>query len=142
MLEITSRVRIPEDELMESFIRSSGPGGQNVNKVATAVQLRFNLAETEALTPIMKERLSRIAGSRVTADGVVVIEAKRYRSQEKNRADARERLQSLIRRAMRQPRRRKATKPTYSARQRRLESKKRLAQKKKYRRKPRADSEF
>ena len=136
MLQINSRIQIPESELKERFIRASGPGGQNVNKVATAVQLRFNAADSPQLSPVVKERLRRITGGRMTADGELVIEAKRYRSQEKNRADARERLATLIRRALRKPRKRKRTKPSRAAKQRRLDAKKKQAAKKKYRRKP------
>jgi ribosome-associated protein len=141
MLQINSRIQIPESELKERFIRASGPGGQNVNKVATAVQLRFNAANSPQLSPAVKERLRRIAGGRMTADGELVIEAKSYRSQEKNRTDARERLAALIRRALRKPRKRKKTKPSFAAKQRRMDAKKKQAAKKKYRRKPGAGGE-
>jgi len=136
MLQVTNRIIIPENELQEVFIRASGPGGQNVNKVATAVQLRFQLETSQHLSPAVKERLKRIAGGRITSDGELVIEARRYRSQEKNRADARERLTMLIRRAAHKPKKRRATRPSLSARRRRLEAKKKQSQKKKFRRKP------
>ena len=104
MLTITQTIQIDEQELMESFIRSSGPGGQNVNKVATAVQLRFDAGNSTALDEQVKLRLKRLAGRRMTDEGVIVIEARRYREQEKNRLDARDRLAVLIRRACEKPR--------------------------------------
>ena len=123
MLEITPDIGIPDDELDERFIQASGPGGQNVNKVATAVQLRFQAARSRALPPEVRERLLRAAGSRMTADGELVITARRFRTQEANRRDARARLIALIERAMQEPRQRRPTRPTRSARERRLQEK-------------------
>jgi ribosome-associated protein len=124
MLYVTPHIQIPEEELQESFIRSSGPGGQNVNKVATAVQLRFDAGKSTALDEEVKTRLKRLAGRRMTADGVIVIEARRYREQEKNRTDARERLVGLIRHATEKPKPRRQTRPTRASAQRRVEGKK------------------
>src|SRR5215475_2821238 len=112
---------IPETELEESFIQSSGPGGQNVNKVASAVQLRFNTAK---LAPDLRARLLALAGHRATKDGIIVITARSSRDQQKNRAEARNRLFDLIRRAAYVPKKRKATKPTRASKERRLEKKK------------------
>lgn len=135
MLFINSRIQIAENELSETFIRSSGPGGQNVNKVASAVQLRFNAQGSDALSEEVKQRLKRLAGSRATGDGMIVIEARRYRDQEKNRADARERLAALIRRALERPKPRKRTKPSRASIQKRLDEKKQRGEKKSLRRK-------
>lgn len=135
MLLISSRITIPEEELLETFVRSSGPGGQNVNKVASAVQLRFDVGSTSALSGEVKQRLLRLAGSRATSEGAIVIEAKRYRDQEKNRMDARERLAALIRRALERPKPRKRTKPSRASIQKRLDEKKQRGEKKSLRRK-------
>jgi ribosome-associated protein len=124
MLEITPSLEIDESELHFDFIRSSGPGGQNVNKVASAVQLRFDVENSPSLEPKVKERLKKLAGSRMTSDGVLVIEAKRYRSQDQNRDDATKRLVALIQRALQEPSARKPTRPSRAARQRRLRGKK------------------
>ena len=123
MLEITPDITIPDDELDERFIQAGGPGGQNVNKVATAVQLRFQAARSRALPPEVRERLLRAAGSRMTADGELVITARRFRTQEANRRDARSRLIALIARAMQEPRQRRPTRPTRAARERRMQEK-------------------
>ena len=112
-----------------------GPGGQNVNKVATAVQLRFDVDSSSSLSADVKARLVKLAGSRMTDEGVLVIDAHRYRTQEKNREDARERLAILLRRALHKPVRRKATRPSRAARQRRLDAKKKHGQLKNARRK-------
>ena len=136
MLYITQKIQIDENELQESFIRASGPGGQNVNKVATAVQLRFNAERTTLLDDDVKKRLKRLAGRRMAADGEIVIEAKRYREQEKNRADARERLAVLIRKALERPRIRRQTRPTKASVVRRVEAKKKRGSVKKMRSKP------
>ena len=123
MLEITPDITIPDDELDERFIQAGGPGGQNVNKVATAVQLRFQAARSRALPPEVRERLLRAAGSRMTADGELVITARRFRTQEANRRDARARLAALIARATQEPRQRRPTRPTRAARERRMQAK-------------------
>ena len=139
MLVITSKLAIEEDELEESFVRSSGPGGQNVNKVATAVQLRFDLANNPSLRQEVKARLEKLAGRRLTSDGILVIEARRFRTRERNRQDARERLAELIRQALVPPKPRKKTRPSRRAKQNRLDDKKRRAQRKEGRRKPTRD---
>jgi ribosome-associated protein len=125
MLEVNSRISIDEDELDESFIRASGPGGQNVNKLATAVQLRFDVRRSPSLPNDVAIRLMKLAGSRLTNDGVLVITAQRHRTQERNRQDARERLIELVREAAVAPTVRRATKPTLASRKKRLEGKKR-----------------
>ena len=114
---------IPESELTENFIRASRPGGQNVNKVSSAVQLRFDVRASPSLPDDVAVRLMRLAGSRMTRDGVLVISAERFRTQERNRADARERLQSLVAQAEVRPIKRKATKPSSGSKERRLAGK-------------------
>jgi len=124
-LRVSARVLIPDEELSESFIRSAGPGGQNVNKVATSVQLRFTAQESIALADDVKMRLLKLAGQRATKDGEIVIEASRFRTQERNRADARERLIDLVRAALVPPSPpRKKTRPSKGAMERRLQEKK------------------
>jgi len=127
MITITDTLGLDEGEISESFIRASGPGGQNVNKVASAVQLRFDVRQSPSLPQPVRERLERLAGNRVSQDGVLVITARRYRSQERNRADALQRLIALITRAATPPRRRRATRPSAASRQRRLADKARRA---------------
>jgi ribosome-associated protein len=138
-IEITANIFIDENELEEAFVRSPGPGGQNVNKVATAVQLRFDVRRSPSLPDDVRERLEKVAGSRLTEGGELIIEAHRYRTRERNRNDARERLISLIQRAAIPPRKRKKTGPSKAAKERRLEAKKRLSQKKKRRSTPHFD---
>jgi ribosome-associated protein len=123
MIEVTPAISISENELEESFIRSPGPGGQNVNKVETAVQLRFDAANSPNLPADVIARLRGIAGQRMTTEGVIVITARRFRSQDRNRADARDRLVELIRKATEVPKKRRPTKPSLGAKRRRMDSK-------------------
>jgi len=125
MIRINDRISIDEHELKERFIRASGPGGQNVNKLASAVQLRFDVRGSSNLPSDVRHRLERLAGRRLTQHGTLVITAQRHRTQERNRQDALDRLIELVRQAAVRPRPRRATKPTAGARRRRLESKKR-----------------
>lgn len=133
MLKVTRTIAIDEDELQQRFIRASGPGGQNVNKVATAVQLRFDVRRSASLPEHVRERLLRLAGKRISKKGVLVIEAKRFRTQERNRQDAVDRLVALIRKAAERPRMRRKTKPTFASKQRRLEAKRRRSEAKRLR---------
>jgi len=123
MLKITNTILIDDDEIDESFIRSSGPGGQNVNKVSTAVQLRFDAKSSPAITETMLLRMGQIASHLMTKDGVLIITAESHRSQDRNRADARDRLIEIIQKATIVPKRRKPTKPTYSSKLKRMDKK-------------------
>jgi ribosome-associated protein len=134
MIRVTDSISIAEQELEERFIRASGPGGQNVNKLSTAVQLRFDVRRSPALTEGVRRRLERLAGKRLTREGVLVITAQRHRTQERNRQDALDRLIELIRQAAVVPIKRRPTKPTRASRERRIESKKRRATVKGWRR--------
>jgi ribosome-associated protein len=134
MIEITPFIKIDENELQFDFIRSSGPGGQNVNKVATAVQLRFNLLQSPSLSTEVKERLVKLAGSRMTHEGILLIEAKRFRTQEQNRLDAVERLAALVCQAARPPVPRHKTRPTLASKVRRLDEKRHRGEVKRLRR--------
>lgn len=128
MLQVTDKLQIPESELVESFVRASGPGGQNVNKVASAVELRFDVAQSVALSEPLRARLLARRDRRLTADGVLVIQASRFRDQARNREDARERLVEIVRAALHVPKKRVATKPTRASKERRIASKKKRAQ--------------
>ncbi len=132
--EIAPGLVVPDDEIAIEYIRSPGPGGQNVNKVATAVQLRFDIRGSSSLPGEVRERLIRLAGKRVTAEGVLIIDASRFRTRERNRADARERLARWIRKAAEAPRPRKKTRPSAQSDVRRLEEKRRRGETKKARR--------
>ena len=134
MIEITPTISLDPRELTETFIRSPGPGGQNVNKVATAVQLRFDLSGSPSLPEAVRSRAARLAGRRLTKDGVVVITAARFRSQERNREDALARLVALLQEAARPPIPRRATRPGKAAKQRRLDDKTRRGAVKRLRR--------
>jgi ribosome-associated protein len=134
MIPITRNISLDENEIEFHFVRSSGPGGQNVNKVATSVQLRFGAGDSPSLPDDVRARLIRLAGRRITRDGILIIEARHFRTQERNREDAIGRLKELIRRAAEKPKTRKKTKPSKAAKKRRIESKKRRGETKKMRR--------
>jgi ribosome-associated protein len=134
MVAITPSITLREDEIQLDFIRASGPGGQNVNKVATAVQLRFDVRRSPSLPDGVRERLEKLAGSRLTQEGVLMIEAKRYRTQEQNRLDAIKRLVTLIQKAVEEPKPRQKTRPSRAAKQARVEEKKKRGEVKKTRR--------
>jgi len=128
VLRVTDSIAIDEGELDERFVRASGPGGQNVNKVATAVELRFDATRAGWLDDEARERLRVLAGSRMTAEDVILIDARRHRTQAGNREDARQRLADLVRRALTKPKRRRKTKPGAAAHERRVQAKKRRSE--------------
>ncbi len=136
MIVITQSLSIEESEIEEKFVRASGPGGQNVNKVATAIQLRFDVEHSPSLPDAVRARLRKLAGNRLSADGVLTIEASRFRTQEQNREDARQRLIALIQKATEAPKPRHKTRPTLASKTRRLEGKRQRGDIKRLRRSP------
>jgi ribosome-associated protein len=136
LIPVTRTIHLDESEIEESFVRSSGPGGQKVNKTATAVKLRFDVARSASLPDDVRRRLLRMAANRITQEGVLVIDARRFRTQEQNRRDARERLVALIRQAARKPHPRRRTRPSAAAKRRRLQQKKRRSETKRLRKPP------
>jgi len=134
MIYITPTIAIDESEIKQEFIRASGPGGQNVNKVSTAVQLRFNVARSPSLPDDIRKRLAHLAGRKITEDGVLIIHAQRFRTQERNRQDAFDRLVKLIRKASERPKVRRKTRPTLQSKRRRLEAKHHRSEAKRMRR--------
>jgi ribosome-associated protein len=134
MIHITPTIAIDESEIQHAFIRASGPGGQNVNKVSTAVQLRFDVGNSPSLPDDVRERLIRLAGRRITEDGILIIDARRFRTQDRNRQDAIKRLVELIRKASEKPKFRRKTTPRPALNRRRLETKRRRGETKRMRR--------
>jgi ribosome-associated protein len=136
VIQITPELALDRNEIHISYVQSSGPGGQNVNKVATAAQLRFDVAQSPSLPENVRERLLKLAGKNVTQEGWLVIDARRFRTQKRNRQDAIDRLVAYIRAALREPKQRRKTKPSRAAKQRRLESKRRRSEVKRLRKPP------
>ncbi|NIA13497.1 MAG: aminoacyl-tRNA hydrolase [Nitrospiraceae bacterium] len=133
MIDIAPGISLEDDEISMDFVRASGPGGQNVNKVSSAVQLRFDVAHSPSLPEDVRARLVQLGGRRVTEDGVLILDARRFRTQERNRQDALDRLADLIRQATHRPKRRRKTRPSRAAKQRRLEGKRHQSDKKRLR---------
>ncbi len=133
-MRVTSQLTLGEDELHETFVRAAGPGGQNVNKVATAVQLRFDVGHSPSLPEAVRQRLLTLAQNRISAEGVLLIEARRFRTQEQNRADARRRLAALIVQAATPPKPRRPTRPSRASKERQAETKRRRSATKRLRR--------
>jgi ribosome-associated protein len=138
-LQITRKIQIPESEIDEQFIRASGPGGQHVNRAATAVQLRFDVENSPSLPEGVRRRLMKLAGSRLTKQGELILEASKHRSRAQNREEARQRLIKLIRRAAKPPTKRKKTRPTRASKERRLKNKRARSEKKRRRKPPGLD---
>jgi ribosome-associated protein len=136
VIQITPTLALDESEIQITFVQSSGPGGQNVNKVATAAQLRFDVAQSPSLPPAVRERLIKLAGKSITNDGWLVIDARRFRTQERNRQDALDRLIELVRAATVEPKPRRSTRPSRAAKRRRLESKRKRSEVKRLRKPP------
>jgi len=136
MITVTPTIALGEDEVELRFVRAPGPGGQNVNKVASAVELRFDLARSPSLPGPVRERLARLAGRRLSGEGVLIIQAHRYRTQERNRQDALDRLVGLVRQASEAPKPRRPTRPTRASKERRLAQKKRRGEAKRERHRP------
>jgi ribosome-associated protein len=136
MIRVTASIVLDESELIERFVRASGPGGQNVNKVSSAVELRFDVARSPGLSEPVRQRLAKLAGRRLTQDGVLVLSADRFRTQERNREDARERLFALLREAAVPPKPRRKTRPTLASKKRRVEGKVKRGGVKQMRQKP------
>jgi ribosome-associated protein len=136
VIQITPVLALDESEIQISFVQSSGPGGQNVNKVATAAQLRFDVAQSPSLPSAVRERLIKLAGKSITNDGWLVIDARRFRTQERNRQDALDRLIELVRAATVEPKPRRSTRPSRAAKRRRLESKRKRSEVKRLRKPP------
>jgi ribosome-associated protein len=141
VIRINDQLSIDESEVSYDFVRASGPGGQNVNKVATAVQLRFDVRGSPSLPADVKVRMERLAGSRMTKEGELVIQAQEHRTQERNRREALDRLVDLLQHAARRPKRRRPTKPTAASKRRRLENKRRRSEIKRLRRRVRRDDD-
>jgi ribosome-associated protein len=139
MIEVTSDITLREHEIDWDFVRASGPGGQKVNRSATAVQLRFDLANTQSLPAPVRRRLMRLAKNRISKDGILILEASEHRTQDRNRKQALEKLIDLVRQAAKKPKKRIRTKPTRAANRRRLRDKRKQAEKKRFRRAPRLD---